>query len=474
MLSIQALWEKLWNNRGPRSWRWAKFLPFAIFRAYMKENIAKDAQSLVYVTLLTLVPLLAVAFALLQGFGLRGVIEPWLEDLFAPMGAAGAEVVSYLMEFVSNTSAGNLGIIGVIFLFFSVLNISQSIEQALHDIWRVENARSLRARLMGYFTTLLLAPLLISAIMTMMLGMKDASWLQPFLHIPGMSGLFKLLTGFLPITMVFVLIAGVYSWIPNCKVSWKAAFTGSAFFLLLWYPVSKIFSIFIAGSTNYSVIYSSFASVIILLFWLQFLWLIFLMGAKVASLVQIPSLLSPYNENQWYADEQMKLGLMLYAITQNRYKHNQSAPDMAFFNRCTGSTPYKIRLILDRLIQAKLISEVSGEPPRYMPSKPAEQYRLSELYHALAAPKGTFPEFSGAYQQLEQDFLSRLEQSMPNDDDENPIKRDEAEEYRSRRQAREAARAQKAAEREAYFAAKRAAKAEKKVQGKKPWWRWEK
>ena len=109
-----------------------------------------------------------------------------------------------------------------------------------------------------------------------------------------------------------------------------------------------------------------------------------------------------------------------------------------------------------------------------MPSKPAEQYRLSELYHALAAPKGTFPEFSGAYQQLEQDFLSRLEQSMPNDDGENPIKRDEAEEYRSRRQAREAARAQKAAEREAYFAAKRAAKAEKKAQDKKPWWRWEK
>lgn len=471
---IHSLWERLWAERGLRSWRWAKFLPFALLRAYLKENIAKNAQSLVYVTLLTLVPLLAVAFALLQGFGLRGVIEPWLEDLFAPMGSAGEEVVGYLMTFVSNTNAGNLGIISVIFLLFSVMNIAQSIEQALHDIWRVENERSFKARLMGYFTTVLLAPLLISAIMSTMLGMKDAAWLQPFMHIPLIPQLFKLLTSFLPISMVFVLIACVYAWIPNCKVSWKAAFTGSAFFLLLWYPVSKMFSLFIAGSANYSVIYSSFASVIILLFWLQFLWLIFLMGAKVASLVQFPALLSPYNENTWYADEQMKLGLMLYAITQNRYDQAQTAPDMAFFNRVTGSTPYKIRTILDRLIHANLISITQDEPPRYLPSKAAAHYQLRQIYDALAAPKGTFPEFSGAYQLMEQRFLQELEQAMPSNDG-SPVKRNEAEEYRARQAAKAAQRAQKRAEREAYFAAKRAAKAEKAASGgKKSWWKWAK
>ena len=112
MAGIDNTWQKWWKKRGPQSWSWAKFYQFARFRAYMKERLPEDAQALVYVTILTLVPLLAVAFSLLRGFGVQGVIEPWLHDMFAPMGQAGDDVVNYLVQFVSQTNASGLGIVG--------------------------------------------------------------------------------------------------------------------------------------------------------------------------------------------------------------------------------------------------------------------------------------------------------------------------------------------------------------------------
>lgn len=409
MSAIQAFWEKRWRQRGACSWKWAQFVPFALVRAYLKERIAEDAQSLVYVTILTLVPLLAVAVSLLHGFGIQDVIQPWLREFFSPLGEAGTEVSTYLMGFVGNSNANNLGVIGVVFLFFSVMNIAQRIETALDQIWRVENTRSLKTRLAGYFTTVLLAPLFIAALMSMMLGMKDAAWLQPFLKYSAVELLFTVITGALPMVVVYVLIACMYAWIPSRKVSFKAALVGSAFFLAAWYPVSWVFSRTIAVSTNYSAIYSSFASIIILLFWLQFLWLIFLLGAKVSSLVQLPHLLAPSSDDDWYADEQLKLGIALTRCIESRFAQAEEAPAMNDFTSLLTASPQKIRYILDRLMTAGLILETRNDPPGYVPSKAIQHYTLGQIYNALAMPSDAYGHMHQGFTQLDADIQKLLD-----------------------------------------------------------------
>lgn len=408
MAGIDNTWQKLWKARGPQSWRWAKFYPFALFRAYMKERLPEDAQALVYVTILTLVPLLAVAFSLLRGFGVQGVIEPWLHDMFAPMGQAGDEVVNYLVQFVSQTNASGLGIVGVVVLFVSVINMAQKIELTLNRIWRVETERSLKSRISGYISSIILAPLLIGAIMSMMLGMKDAAWLQPFLHYRGIGILFNLLTSLLPLAIVFLLIACTYAWIPNRQIQWKAALGGAAFFLLLWYPVSWVFSRFIAGSAKYSVIYSSFASVIIMLFWLYFLWLLFLMGAKVASLLQMPHGLSPHEENEWYADEQMLLGIGIMTYIDQAFANAEKAPSIMELSKALHSSPSKVGFILNRLHQADLIAIADDAPARYLPSKARKHYTLLEVYQALAMPEDTIMLNVGQFKELERGIEAQL------------------------------------------------------------------
>ncbi|UJF24007.1 YihY/virulence factor BrkB family protein [Suttonella sp. R2A3] len=409
MVGINETWQKWWQERGPISWRWAKFYPFALLRAYTKERLPSEAQAMVYVTLLTLVPLLAVAFSLLRGFGVNGVIEPWLRNMFEPMGDAGSEVVDRLIQFVSQTSAGGLGIVGVAVLFISVINLAQKIETTLNRIWRVENERALKARISGYVSAVLLAPLLIGAIMSTMLGMKDAAWLQPYLHLPGVGTLFSLLTGLLPMVIVFLIMASSYAWIPNRSVSLKAAFTGAAFFLLLWYPVSWLFSRFIAGSANYSVIYSSFASMIILLLWLYFLWLLFIMGAKVASLIDLPDALSPYDEHEWYADEQMALGIAVMTEIDHRFAHAEEAPNIEELSKKLHSSPQKVSFLLDRLHQGKLIRATDDSPARYMLSKARSLYTLRDIYQVLAMPKDTVNLNRGAFAELERNMIAQMD-----------------------------------------------------------------
>ena len=409
MAGIDNTWQKWWKKRGPQSWSWAKFYPFALFRAYMKERLPEDAQALVYVTILTLVPLLAVAFSLLRGFGVQGVIEPWLHDMFAPMGQAGDEVVNYLVQFVSQTNASGLGIVGVVVLFVSVINMAQKIEVTLNRIWRVETERSLKSRISGYISSIILAPLLIGAIMSMMLGMKDAAWLQPFLHYRGIGLLFNLLTSILPLAIVFLLIACTYAWIPNRKVQWKAALGGAAFFLLLWYPVSWIFSRFIAGSAKYSVIYSSFASVIIMLFWLYFLWLLFLMGAKISSLLQMPYGLSPHYENECYADEQMLLGIGIMTHIDQAFAKAETAPSIMDLSTALHCSPAKISFLLQRLHESELIAIADEAPARYLPSKARKHYTLLEIYQALAMPEDAVTLNVGQFKELEKRLEAQLD-----------------------------------------------------------------
>ncbi|PIE82253.1 MAG: hypothetical protein CSA10_00920 [Cardiobacteriales bacterium] len=406
MLLFHQYWVSMWQKRGPKSWRWIKFMPFALVRAYLKERLPEDAQAMVYITLLTLVPLLAVAFALLRGFGVEGLIEPWLNELFAPMGSAGNQVSSYLIEFVGQTRAGGLGIVGIVFLFISVINLAQKIETTLNRVWNVEDNRGIQSRITGYISAILLAPLLIGAIMTTMLSVKDAAWLKPFLAHSGINTIFNILTSALPIFLIFVVIACSYAWIPNIKVKWRAAFAGSVFFLALWYPISQIFSIFIAGSANYSVIYSSFATIVILLLWLFFLWLLFLMGAKVASLVQMPYGLSPKNEDNWYADEQILIGFSVMNEIARAFTDANQAPSALELSNAIYSTPKKVNFVLARLEKANMVTITTGNPSRYLLTKDVKHYNLTDIYRALSTPCGML--------NLEEQHLALLnEQIMP-------------------------------------------------------------
>jgi membrane protein len=162
-----ALERLVWEN-DPRhlpAWRALMIRYLRIGHAVIRELAAGQltlrAMSLVYTTLLSLVPLLAVSFSVLKGLGVHNQFEPVLQNLLAPMGEQGAEVTARVLEFVENIRAGVLGSLGLGFLIYVVVSMIQKIEGAFNYTWHVSANRSLSQRFSNYLSVILVGPVLI-------------------------------------------------------------------------------------------------------------------------------------------------------------------------------------------------------------------------------------------------------------------------------------------------------------------------
>ena len=131
-------------------------------RDFSEGLINLRAMSLVYTTLLSLVPLLAVSFSVLKGFGVHNQIEPLLLNFLAPLGPKGGEIAASIIGFVENLNVKVLGAVGLAVLLYTVFSLIQKIEDAFNDIWRVRRQRSLARKISDYMSVLLIGPVLIA------------------------------------------------------------------------------------------------------------------------------------------------------------------------------------------------------------------------------------------------------------------------------------------------------------------------
>ncbi len=246
------------------------------------------AMGLVYTTLLSLVPLLAVSFSVLKGFGVHNQIEPLMLSMLEPLGEQGIEITHNIIGFVDNVDVKVLGTLSLVFLIYTVVSLLTKIEQALNHTWRIREYRSMVQRISEYISVVMIGPVLIftalgltasisnSAVANALASMES---LGVVIWIGGKLASFLLIVG--AITFIYIVV-------PNKKISIKSALVGAIVATLLWKLTGWLFSVFVAGSTKYSAIYSGFAVLIVFMIWLYLSWLILLIGASVSFYHQHP------------------------------------------------------------------------------------------------------------------------------------------------------------------------------------------
>ena len=134
---------------------------YAVGRDLAEGQLTLRAMSLVYTTLLSLVPLLALSFSVLKGFGVQNQVRPTLLALLEPLGEKGVQITDQVIGFVNNIKVGVLGALGLGLLIYTVITLLQKIEQDFNYVWRVKNARPLAQRFSQYLSVLMIGPLLI-------------------------------------------------------------------------------------------------------------------------------------------------------------------------------------------------------------------------------------------------------------------------------------------------------------------------
>lgn len=353
--TLQQIEQHVWQNAHPNRWERGLRLLLAVFRIVTQSQIKLFATSLTYSSLLAAVPLLAVLFTLLKSFGMDKVLPNLIHDVLAPMGQSGQEVGQYLLQFVGNAQSGLLGGIGLLFLFYSIFSLFRKIEISLNHIWSIAELRPIKEQIFSYLGTLMLVVLVATLALGLNVFSHQSTLLNTIFQQDSIAVILTYAAKFLSILVTAVMLALIYSVTINTRIRFRAAFSGGLFCALLWLPLTAIFATIMAASSNYSLIYSSFAGLIILLIWLQILWLLFLSGSLVAYFVQFPALLKPYAavslnpaELEYYAQR-----IIQHIITA--FKSGQGAVSLTTLMQETQLSHRQVQVILKPFLRQQLI-----------------------------------------------------------------------------------------------------------------------
>jgi membrane protein len=299
------MWVKTWNifDRlffGPRS-NAPGFLaaslrvlryPYAVTRDLLGGEINLRAMGLVYTTLLSLIPLLAISFAILAAFGQSRELQPIVYEFFRPMGNPGAaEITTRVMNFVGRVSTRIVGTVGLAVLLWTLVGTIKKVEDSFNFVWRVEHARGLARRITEYVGLLIIGPILMVGFLALShaaLGTMSAHNLVSVAPLQRLRGVGINVAPYAMVTAFFVVF---YMFIPNTRVQVRPALLGALAAGISWAAVGKVFTNFVVLSTRLTIVYAGFAFIVAALLWTYFGWLILLAGAQLSFYIQNPSYL---------------------------------------------------------------------------------------------------------------------------------------------------------------------------------------
>lgn len=388
----QLFIEKVWNTAevqfsvGQVRLVNALRISHLVIRDFLQGMITLRAMGLVYTTILALVPLLAVSFSVLKGFGVHNQVEPLLMNLFLPMGEKGIELAEVIIRFVDNTKAGVLGSLGLLLLMYTVVSLLQKIEQAFNAIWHVSQNRSLGQRFSNYISVVLVGPVLLFSALGISASVSNIGLIQDAMQIESVGLLVKLLGSLLPTLLIIAAFTFVYIFVPNTRVRFNAAVIGAIVAGLLWETSSWVFTAFVAGSTKYTAIYSAFASAIIFFIWLYINWVILLIGANVAFYFQNPARRILSADKITLSNrlkENIALNVMLL-VARHYHWHKPAWSVEALAHQIHIDADVCHTIIL-QLCNKELLKETADTPPRYLPAYDIETLSLYDIIEAVRA-----------------------------------------------------------------------------------------
>ena len=366
-------------------------LIYATVQGFTENELTLRAMSLVYTTLLSIVPLLAFSVSILKAFGVvENQLEPFLNNFLEPLGEKGAEITTQILEFINKINFGVLGVVGLLLLIYTSVSLIMKIEDSLNHIWNIKKGRSIVRRLSDYITILLIGPVLMFSAIGLTASFESNAMVQKVLSVEPLGMLLLLGAKLIPYLFVFLVFTFIYMVIPNTKVKFKSAFIGGAIAGIAWQTTGWVFAISVAKSTKYAAIYSSLAVLILFMIWLYVNWLILLIGAQIAYCHQnIKTLDLGRTIFQLSSKVKEKLSfLVMYLIGYNFY-HDQEKWTLDKLVSHLGLPQESVDSTLSELKEKQLILEVGEDPVFYLPAKDIEVITLNEIIDAARINKET-------------------------------------------------------------------------------------
>ena len=253
-------------------------------KEFTERRVVNKASALTYSTLLAIIPILALLFAIARGFGFSNLLEDQFRNGLGGQAQTAETILSFIDSYLSHAKSGIFIGVGLIMLFYTVLLLTHNMERTFNSIWQVKKPRSLYRKMTDYFSMMLLLPLLI--MLSSGISIFMSTFLKTMEEFFLLAPVIKFLVRLTPFVLTWGMFTALYIFMPNTKVKLKFAIVpgilaGSAF---------QAFQYLYIGSqiwvSRYNAIYGSFAAIPMFLLWTQISWSICLYGAQLCYVAQ--------------------------------------------------------------------------------------------------------------------------------------------------------------------------------------------
>lgn len=355
---------------------------YGMLRDMLSSHLTLHAMSLVYTTLLSIVPLLGISFAMAKGLGVFDDLRENLDTFLIHLGPDAEKISSQLFDMVDKVNGSVIGGIGVAFFLWTAISTIQKVESSFNYVWYVSKPRSLARRLTEYLVVLLIGPVVIGTALTMIGALGSNSVVSRLEELPGIAGLFLLVGKFLPYLMVSAVFTFLYMFMPNTRVRFKSALVGGLAGGIMWATMGVLFTTFILSSVNTLAVYATFAIGIVSLIWLYLNWLILLIGAQLAFYHQNPVFLRIGRQEPRLSNSMReRLALNIMMLVGRSFREPAKGFAAVDLSAKLNIPAIALTPILESLEQAGLLLTTENE--KLLPGQELSCLRLNDILNVV-------------------------------------------------------------------------------------------
>ncbi|MCD6225107.1 MAG: YihY/virulence factor BrkB family protein [Deltaproteobacteria bacterium] len=386
-----GIWRIRLSDQSPVKRLMIKSLQIILLaiHGFNKDKCSLMASALTFWSLLSIVPVAALAFGIASGFGFAKMLEKLLLEKMPGQEEVILQVVDFSHSLLEKTKGGLIAGIGVLFLFWAVIKVLGNIERSFNDIWKLDKARTLVRKIGDYLSLMIICPFIfiVSSSVTLFITTRITQLteridllgiISPFIFFS-----FKLA----PYILIWILFTFIYMIMPNTKVNFSSGLLGGIAAGTLYQLIQWGYITFQVGVSNYNAIYGSFAALPMFLLWLQISWLVVLAGTELSYAHQsLDKNTSGPDAGEISLTLKRLLTLQIVHLLVKNFALCKKPFTEARISESLGAPEKIVSSLLGELMDCKIVSCVcpdDGEIAAYQPAVDIRKLSINYILNAM-------------------------------------------------------------------------------------------
>ncbi|MGW8325834.1 MAG: YhjD/YihY/BrkB family envelope integrity protein, partial [Desulfobacterales bacterium] len=357
-------------------------------RGFTKDKCTLSASALTFYSVLSIVPVVAMAFGISKGFGFQKLLEKELLEKFQGQEEVMNRVVAFAHSLLENTKGHLIASFGILFLLWTVIKLLSQIEHSLNDIWEVKSPRTYGRKFSDYLSIMLISPILfiLSSSVTVFITTQISVITQKVALIGMFSPVIFFMVKLIPYGLIWILFIFIYMLMPNTKVNFSSGLIAGIIAGTIYQIAQWAYITFQVGMARYNAIYGSFAALPLFLIWIQLSWLIVLFGAEISFAYQYVDTYD-FEPDRRYISPAFKklLSLQISRLIISTFLKAEP-PLSAISISKTLQIPIRlVEQILEELVEAGILSDTEVKKNKEMSYQPARDINAITINTVIEA-----------------------------------------------------------------------------------------